>query len=287
MIKTTPTGTFAIHSDHDFHAADFPFVLGGVFENAGTLTKEAGAADGITDMRMVFENTGTVRIDSGALRFGDVFTQTSGATILNGGALRVGLGLELLGGALTGSGTIFGIVNNAAVVSPGLSIGRIDLIGDYVQTSSGAFQVEIGGSPMCNGVDDLAITDNASLGGALEINLIDECEPVLGQSFTIMSYAFHDGVFDSVNNRCAGAGLMFAVNYTDLSVALEVVEQPAPNGDLDFNDRVDLRDVALFQRCFTGADGSLAPCCEQADLNLDTSIDLADLESFISLIAGP
>ncbi len=287
VIKTTPTGTFAIHSDHDFHAADFPFVLGGVFENAGTLTKVVGAADGITNMEMVFQNTGTVRIDSGTLHFGDVFTQTSGATILNGGTLRVGLGLELLGGTLTGSGTIFGIVHNAAVVSPGLSIGHLDLVGDYTQTSNGVLNVEIGGSLLCDAMDELTITGHAALAGTLEINLIDECEPVLGQSFTIMSYASHDGVFDSVNNRCAGAGLMFAVNYTDLSVALEVVEQPAPNGDLDFNDRVDLRDVALFQRCFTGADGSSAPCCEQADLNLDTSIDLADLESFISLIAGP
>ena len=58
-------------------------------------------------------------------------------------------------------------------------------------------------------------------------------------------------------------------------------------GDLDVNGRVDLRDAAHFQRCFTGADGSLAPCCEPADLNSDASIDLNDLSPFTSLLTGP
>jgi hypothetical protein len=70
----------------------------------------------------------------------------------------------------------------------------------------------------------------------------------------------HDGAFDGVNNRCARAGLMFAVNYDATTMNLEVAEQPVANGDLDFNDRIDLRNVAHLRRCFVGAAGSLAPC---------------------------
>ena len=178
-------------------------------------------------------------------------------------------------------------MNNAAVVSPGLSIGCFDISGDYMQTSDGAFHLEIGGSSSCTTVDELAVTGHASLAGALQIYLIDGCTPALGQLFTIMTYASHDGILERVTNDCAGSGLMFIVNYGATSLTLEVVKQPAPNGDLDFNNRIDLRDVAHFQRCFAGTAGSLTPCCEPADLNLDVSIDLNDAELFNSLITGP
>ena len=185
------------------------------------------------------------------------------------------------------SGTILGNVNNAASVAPGLSIGQLEISGGYIQTFDGALHVEIGESLSCTAMDELTVTGTADLDGQLEINLIDGCEPVFGQTFAIMSYGSHTGGFDRVTNVCAGAGLMFAVNDGERTLTLEVVEQPAPNGDLDFNGRIDLRDVAYFQRCFTGADGSLAPCCEQANLSADDAIDLADLAPFTSLMTGP
>ena len=144
----------------------------------------------------------------------------------------------------------------------------------------------LGGSPTCTDFDRLIATGHASLAGTLDIELTNGCAPTLGQIFPIMTYASHDGAFDRVNG-CAGAGLRYAVSYSATEVVLEVVGQPAPNGDLDFNDRIDLRDVAHFQRCFTGAGGSIAPCCEPADLNSDASIDPNDVEPFTSLLAGP
>ncbi|MFQ5494583.1 MAG: hypothetical protein ACE5EX_04305, partial [Phycisphaerae bacterium] len=287
VIKTTPAATFAIQTDFDILGSAFQFGSLGLFNNAGTLTKVAGAADGITEMSIVFQNSGTVRIDSGSLRFMGTFRQTDGSTILNGGTLRVGPGLELVGGTLTGNGTIFGVVNNAAVVSPGLSIGRLDLVGEYTQTPGGALRVEIGGSTACSAMDELSITGHAALAGALELNRIDDCTPALGQSFTIMTYASSDGAFDEVTNACAGAGLMFTVSYGPTGASLAVVEQPAPDGDLDFNGRVDLRDVAHLQRCFSGPGSPVAPCCEPADLNIDASIDLADLGAFARAVTGP
>lgn len=57
-------------------------------------------------------------------------------------------------------------------------------------------------------------------------------------------------------------------------------------GDFDVNVAVDLRDVALFLECFTGAgNGPVAPGCECADYDADDDADLDDLAPFVALFA--
>jgi outer membrane autotransporter protein len=72
------------------------------------------------------------------------------------------------GGTLMGTGTIRGNVTNSGVVSPGNPFGTLTIQGNYTQTNSGIFHLEIGGlAPGDFGV--LAVTGQATLGGTLQL----------------------------------------------------------------------------------------------------------------------
>ena len=59
-------------------------------------------------------------------------------------------------------------------------------------------------------------------------------------------------------------------------------------GDLDRSLRIDLTDIAGFQRCFT-SDGptDVSPCCRIFDFALDADVDLDDVAEFHLAITGP
>lgn len=57
-------------------------------------------------------------------------------------------------------------------------------------------------------------------------------------------------------------------------------------GDFDINGAVNLRDIAAFLVCFTGAGSSpVAPGCECADYDADDDADLDDFVPFVALLA--
>ena len=69
-----------------------------------------------------------------------------------------------------------------------------------------------------------------------------------------------------------------------LSVALTVETAQA---DYDGDGDVDQDDFAIFQKCYTGTDGTLSPGCEGADFNGDNDVDAEDHASFESCASGP
>ncbi len=59
-------------------------------------------------------------------------------------------------------------------------------------------------------------------------------------------------------------------------------------GDFDGDGVTTLRDVAAFERCFTGDGGFIVdPCCRLFDLDDNESIDLADIAALLTLLTGP
>ena len=72
------------------------------------------------------------------------------------------------GGTLMGIGTIRGNVTNSGVIAPGNPFGTLTIQGNFAQTNSGIFHLEIGGlAPGDFGV--LAVTGQATLGGTLQL----------------------------------------------------------------------------------------------------------------------
>ena len=98
-----------------------------------------------------------------------MFTQTTGQTILNGGALATSSTLNIQGGTLKGSGTVTGGVSNGGTVAPGLSPGILNVVGNYSQTAAGKLAIELNGTTVGTQYDQLNVTGTVALAGTLAI----------------------------------------------------------------------------------------------------------------------
>jgi len=215
--------------------------------NGGMFRKTFGVTAAGTVFRIAFKNTGTTESRAGLLSFIGGYTQTAGITMLTGGALSSTTSINIQGGILAGSGTITGPVivsgmPGTATLAPGLSAGTLRIMGNYVQQTTaqppGAFNIEIGGTDVSQ-VDLADISGVAALAGKLNVSLINSFAPASGDSFTIMKYQSHTGIF-APNLPLAGC-LSWQVNYGSASVVLTAVNVPAEVTGLAFlADRVGL-----------------------------------------------
>ncbi len=169
------------------------------FYNAGLFRKSAGT--GTTSINVPFNNTGTVDVQTGALNVGSSFSQAAGATLLRGGNVILSGTLPITGGLLGGSGQVFGNVSVSGQLSPGLSAGRVEIQGNYTQTDSGSYHVEIGGTTAGTAYDQVIIATNAQLAGTVNVCSLNGFAPAVGDRFEIMKFASMSGsvVFTGLN----------------------------------------------------------------------------------------
>jgi hypothetical protein len=166
-----------------------------------------------------FANAGTVSVGLfGTLLVTGAYTQTGGLTSLDGGFLTTGAGVDLEGGILGGSGVInANVLNNAEidVGQPGAP-GILTIVGDYSQAAGGVLVIDIGGPDPGTDFDQLNITGQATLDGALTVNLINGFQPNAGDSFTIMTFGSGTGAFATLD----GDGPLFTPSYDPTEVTL-------------------------------------------------------------------
>ncbi|MFH1679451.1 MAG: right-handed parallel beta-helix repeat-containing protein [Candidatus Eisenbacteria bacterium] len=138
-------------------------LVGGSWEILGTVRLDTVAA---------FTNQGLVRLDSSGVFDNDgTFGHEENAVLAGSGTF------DNTGGSFTGAGAI----------RPGGSVGTLSFLGDFVQTATSEIEVEIGGTAPGTGHDVFAITGAAALDGALYVTLVDDFEPVEGDSFALIT----------------------------------------------------------------------------------------------------
>ena len=106
---------------------------------------------------------------------------------------------------LAGSGTWAGAVLNEGTLSPGYSPG-VQTLGSYVQASDAALVVELAGTGL-DLFDRIVVSDLAELDGALEVVLLDDFMPQVGDEFRILTYGSVQGTFSTITGLGIGAGL--------------------------------------------------------------------------------
>jgi autotransporter-associated beta strand protein len=235
LLSNAPSGTFDCLGNGviDFSAG------GGVLANAGLFRIiGAGAA---TTIDIPFTNNGTVEVDSGTLSFSaPPYTQTAGLTFLDGGNISNSTPLQILGGELTGSGSISGSLTNAGFLHPGSPFGQMTIGGAYTQTAAGTLDITLAGPIPGAGFNSLIVGNTAQLGGVLAVSFTNSFEPPIGSRFQILSCAMCGGAFSALS---APSGI--SVNYSSNAVFLVVtgaVLTPAllqapqlSGGNLSFN----------------------------------------------------
>jgi hypothetical protein len=196
------------------------------FNNTGTYDK-FGA--GSTTVQVPFANSGGLDLRTNAVAFTattNPFTQSAGITRLLGGNMSVSgaTGLNLTGGTLLGSGTITGNVRNAAVIEVGgiTSAGTLSITGNYTQTAAGLLRMDIGGLVAGTEYDVLAISGSATLAGTLDLLLINAFDPVINDSFQLVTFASRTGSFNPVTGTSIPGGKTLNVSYGATSLVITV-----------------------------------------------------------------
>lgn len=194
---------------------------GSAAEQSGTIapvaTPVAGSISPIQTISITTVKAGTVLAATGTL---------DGRLINQGVVAAENAGSPLyLTGLVSGRGSYTGDVVFSGGFSPGNSPTVVHL--DYATLDSGnTLTMELAGPIPGSQYDQLIIDNHLTLGGGLDVKLLYDFTPSLGDSFTLLSGDF-SGRFSSVTLPALNDGLRWDTDslYTDGS--LEVVPEPA------------------------------------------------------------
>jgi RHS repeat-associated protein len=230
---------------------------GAILDNEGTLVKSDGGTSSFSSFAgggLYFNNDGgAVNVESGTLTIGAYVTQISGNTltggtwnvfagstlsITNAGSLTTNAADVTLSGAgstfasidgiTTSSGTL-NILDGASFTTTGdlsnqgtITVGAGSVVtvkGAYTQSADAALGVEVGGPSSSGQFGELNASGNATLDGALNVNLTG-LDIRQGDSFPIMSFGSGQGAFATVSGLYAGRTqvLQVAQNTTDVTI---------------------------------------------------------------------
>jgi uncharacterized repeat protein (TIGR01451 family) len=192
--------------------------------NLGTLTKTGDAS--VTQFDAPLANSGLVQVESGTIDFVRSYAQSAGTTAILSGATLKTATLSLDGGALTGTGTVAGTVANHATVSPGNSPGTLTISGDYVQSSGGTLEIQLGGTTQ---YDRLLVGGSVTLDGTLDVTTTNGFTPAAGNAFQIMTFGSRVGQF-AVMNGLTGSGAVLAPAFR--ANALQLLANRLPVADV-------------------------------------------------------
>jgi hypothetical protein len=209
-------GSFTINNDKSMAGP-------GTINNAGTFTKAARPGTTAVSSAVAFNNNGgIVQVLSGTLSFGSDFVQNVGGTSVAAGATLASSGnVKLNGGILIGSGTVVSTVTNAGIIAPGSqsSAGVLTVNGSYTQTSTGTLNLKIGGTTAGTQFDQLQISGAAVFAGTLNLSILNNFVPAIGNTFALIGFASRTGDFATENGRTQGARL-FDPGYTTTGLNL-------------------------------------------------------------------
>ena len=120
-----------------------------------------------------------------------------------------------------GEGTITGTVNNSGTITPGDAPGKLTIVGNYVQTSGGIFQLNIAGPNAGTDFGWLDVTGSAGLLGTLDITVLGGFMPTNNEIFTFLTAGGGvNGQFGMYNGLTYGNG-HFTPIYNANNVELE------------------------------------------------------------------
>jgi outer membrane autotransporter protein len=168
--------------------------------NSGLLT-DAGTVTGNVTNSGLLTDTGTITgnvTNSGLLTDAGTITGnvTNSGSLTDTGTIT---GNVTNSGLLTGTGTISGNVTNSGTISPGDPFGTLTIRGNYTQSSSGVFRLELGGlSPGEFGLLD--VTGHATLNGTLKLIRTNNFQFLPGDKLVFLTASSVTGSFSTVQN---------------------------------------------------------------------------------------
>jgi T5SS/PEP-CTERM-associated repeat protein len=168
----------------------------------------------------------------------------NGGAVAATGQVRIGsLGTLKGSGAITGTGVTVLVEGTAA---PGNSPGTLTIGGNYQQAPTGLLEVELASA---SSYDVLDISGHASLGGSLQIKLLDGYTPAPNDSFEFLTTASQTGFFNNilVTTSSAGTGT-FNIAFSSTGITLSNFQPGGLQGDFNGNHVVDAADYVVWRK---------------------------------------
>ena len=309
----------------DFINTDHSYAVGGLGSINLTATTDAAMANPAISVLGTHEfqagidlhNATTVNVGSDStLTFnnalnlnGNTLTKTGTGTVVVNNRLNNGGGMiDIAEGAVSGSGTIGGNVDNGGTIAPGNSPGVLTIDGNLNNSTGGTIAIEIegtGGAGEADGHDQVQVTGSSTLDGTLNITTGAYTDPTTRaarDTFTLIaSTGGNTGAFGTVsyNGTALSAdftgtdgsfrdhianGLFRNVNYDGNDVSLTNLF--ALEGDADGDIDIDITDFNILASNFddTGANAETNNWTT-ADFDADGDIDITDFNFLASNFA--
>jgi T5SS/PEP-CTERM-associated repeat protein len=221
----------------------FDCLLGEQPGSSGVVRVEGAGSKLTSDLELIVGASGTASLNVSGL--GQVLVDARLHVGPNGivdvtqnGAVVIGLGGAAVPGtvhvtaefaSITGSGKIAGdVLISRGRLAPGNSPGIIEIDGDYTQQANGVLEIEFGGLMPGTEHDQVIVTGNATLDGRLEVPVINDFVPQVGDEITFLTAAQRNGTFNALvapNLDSVDPTLAFRVVYGPDNVRLRVVER--------------------------------------------------------------
>jgi hypothetical protein len=204
------------------------------------------------------DSSTSMRLLSGATRIASAGDVTVGGNGLYGtlsgviGARFTANNFDIRpGGNLRGRFRAVGqILRNGGYVATGFSAGVLTVEGNYVQTSTGTLQIEIGGLAADTEYDQLVVTGDVNLNGTLRLEFINGFLPKLGDTFDFLQVGGSlTGDFSQVQIRGIHSDWDFEFVRGGTNLQLRSLSNAAPVLPGDFNEdgSVDAADYVVWR----------------------------------------
>jgi T5SS/PEP-CTERM-associated repeat protein/autotransporter-associated beta strand protein len=189
----------------------FNSTFSGAISGSGGLTKSSGIPPA---------GAGTLTLTGNSTYSGPtaIFGGGQGGKLVVDGSIASAVTINNTG-TLGGSGTVGGItINSGGILAPGDSPGILTVNGNYNQTSGGVLNVEIGGATPGTRFDQVAVSGSATVGGTLNLSLVNGFRPIVGQTFKIITSSSENGNFSTINS----SGFTVSSNASATGITLTV-----------------------------------------------------------------
>ncbi len=200
-------------------ARDATLRFNGTLTNAGALAFSFGTTDVFGDIN----NTGSITVSGNTnVTFIDDVTVAAMTNDIHVSVASTVVFFGSYNGGSTGTGNVF----IEGDLRPGNSPGEVTYGGDLGLGAAATLTIELAGTTLGSEYDHLNITGSLAANGTLDVQLLNNFAPQLGDTFDLLDFASITGSFNAINLPSLAGGLSFDTTSLLTTGSISVVPEP-------------------------------------------------------------